>query len=186
MVTWQDKWKLVGGLVAAMWAVEAVNFFFGHALSRWGIEPRTLSGLVGIPLAPLLHTGPLHLLANTIPALVLGLLVAARGSGDFLRASLFITVVGGLGVWLIGSRAYHVGASGLVFGYFGYLVARGFVERSLSAILIAGATLFLYGGIVWGVLPLWRGVSWEGHLAGLLAGILAARAVRSDAEGEPA
>lgn len=178
MLGWQEKGRLVGGFVVLMWVIEGVNLFLGHALSRWGIEPRTLSGLIGIPLAPFLHVGPLHLLSNTIPMVVLGLLVAARGRDDFLNATVFIILIGGLGVWLLGTHAHHVGASGLVFGYFGYLVARGYIERSLTGILIAGITLFLYGGIVWGVLPLWRGVSWESHLFGLLAGVLAARAVK--------
>ena len=169
-----DDRKLVGSFVALLWVIEAVNFLLAHALCRFGVEPRTLSGLPGIVLAPLLHNGPLHLLANTIPLIVLGLLVTTRGKGFFLPVTILVALVSGLGVWIFGAPARHVGASGLVFGYFGYLVARAFVDRSLSTILIAAAVMFLYGGILWGVLPIWRGISWESHLFGLLAGVLAA------------
>jgi len=101
--------------------------------------------------------------------------VALRGRWLFISSSLLILVVGGLGVWVFGRAAFHIGASGLVFGYFGFLVAIGVYERSLSGLAIASLTLFYYGGLIFGVLPTNSFVSWEGHLFGLLAGILAAR-----------
>ena len=92
-----------------------------------------------------------------------------------MSVSIFVILCGGAALWLFGRVSYHVGASGLIFGYFGYLVARGWYERSTWAILAALLTLFLYGGLVWGVLPGRAFISWEGHLFGMLAGVLAAR-----------
>ena len=105
----------------------------------------------------------------------MGFLVALRGRGLFIYSSLLIVVVGGLGVWVFGRPAFHIGASGLVFGYFGFLVAIGIYERSFSGLAIASLTLFYYGSIIFGVLPTNSFVSWEGHLFGLFAGIIAAR-----------
>ena len=177
---------LVLAAVALLWAVEAANLLTGHHLNTWGILPRTVTGLRGIPLSPFIHGSLSHLLVNTAPFLVLGGLVALQGRRAILGVSLFVTVTGGAAVWLFGRSAYHIGVSGLIFGYFGYLVARGWYERSLSSILIALATLFFYGSLVWGVLPTTTYISWEGHLFGLLAGILAARIQGTRKRDEPA
>lgn len=163
------------GVVLVIWAIELVNMFMGHRLSRFGILPRTLYGLIGIPLSPFLHSGVWHTLLNTVPFIVLGGLIISRGIGVFLEVSLFIILAGGGCLWLFGRSSYHVGASGLIFGYFGFIVARGWFDRSLSSVLVAFVTLFLYGGILWGVLPIFPHVSWEGHLFGLLAGVFGAR-----------
>ena len=166
---------IVLGGVVLLWAVAFANLLTGHHLNTWGILPRTLSGLRGIPLSPFLHANLGHLLVNTVPFLVLGGLVALQGRRAFLSVSLIVILCGGIALWLFGRTAYHIGASGLIFGYFGYLVARAWYDRSLPSILIALATLFFYGGLIWGVLPTTTYISWEGHLFGLLAGILSAR-----------
>lgn len=160
--------------VALFWIVEIVNVFLGHQLCLWGIIPRTRHGLAGILFSPFLHAGFGHLISNTIPFLALGSLVVARGVGQFIAASVFIVAVGGLGVWIIGSPGLHVGASGLIFGYFGFLVALGWYEKSLRSLLVAVLVIVFYGGMIWGILPMYRGVSWEAHFCGLIAGILAA------------
>ena len=168
------------GFLTVIWAVEILNGFMGHRLNEWGILPRATQGLIGIPLSPILHGSFNHVLSNTIPFLVLGGLVGLRGSQALMGVSLFIIVVGGVAVWLLGRSAIHVGASGLVFGYFGYLVASGWYDRRPSTILAAVAVIFLYGGLLFGVLPTRGFVSWEGHLFGLLAGVLAARLMRRE------
>lgn len=174
-------------LVAVMWAVELVNLFMEHRLNEYGIVPRTILGLRGIPASPFLHGGLGHLLSNTGPLLVLGGLVAARGQANFVGVTAFIIFVGGLALWTVGrpwpwddlQNLVHVGASGLVFGYFGYLVARGWYERSFLAILVSVAVILVFGtGILFGVLPTAPYISWEGHLCGLVAGVLMARLTR--------
>jgi membrane associated rhomboid family serine protease len=130
---------------------------------------------VGIPLSPFLHGSFAHLMLNTVPLVTLGSFVAFYGTRVFLAVSLWIMFLSGAALWLFGRSAYHVGASSVLFGYFGYLVARGWYERSITALLVAFLTLVLYGSIVWGALPTRSYISWEGHLFGLLAGVLMAR-----------
>ena len=166
---------LILGAVCLIWAVEAVNVLSGRQLTSLGILPRHLSGLIGIPLSPFVHGSASHAMVNTLPFLVLGGLVALRGIKAFASVSFFVILCGGAALWLFGRASYHIGASGLIFGYFGYLVARGWYERSTIAILTALLTLFFYGGLVWGVLPSRSFISWEGHLFGMLSGVLAAR-----------
>ncbi|NNF16468.1 MAG: rhomboid family intramembrane serine protease, partial [Gammaproteobacteria bacterium] len=105
----------------------------------------------------------------------LGGLVSLQGNRTFVRVTLVIAFVGGLATWLLAQYAIHIGASGLVFGYFGYLLARGLLEKTLTSLLITFGVIILYGSLLWGVLPGQHGISWEGHLFGFFAGILAAR-----------
>lgn len=166
-------------LVAIMWLVEMGNLLTQGALGAFGIRPRTIEGLWGILFAPFLHANLAHLIANTVPFLVLGWLVALRGPRDFFFVTGWLMVLGGGAVWLLGRPfSVHIGASGLIFGYLGFLLARGFFERSLPAMLLSLVALFLYGGAIWGVLPSGGRVSWESHLFGFLAGLAAARLLR--------
>jgi membrane associated rhomboid family serine protease len=163
--------------LAILWVLELLDVsVLGRSLDRFGIRPRTIDGLWGILFAPFLHGGLPHLMANTIPLIFLGWLVMLRGLGQFFAVSALVMLVGGLGVWLFGQPgSIHIGASGLIFGYLGYLLLRGYFERSFTAILIAVVVGLLYGGALWGVLPSRPGISWEGHLFGFLGGALAAR-----------
>ncbi len=163
------------GFVVLIWVVEFINFSTGHRLSDWGILPRTLKGLKGIPLSPFLHASLLHTIMNTVPLAVLGGFVILQGRQIFFEISIIIILVSGTALWLFGRSSYHVGASGLIFGYFGYLVLRAWYDRSLKSFIIAFVTVSLYGGIIWGLLPTFSRISWEGHFFGLLAGFLAAR-----------
>jgi membrane associated rhomboid family serine protease len=182
---WQQI-PLLLGCVALLWGIECMNALLNHRLNRWGILPRTLTGLVGIPLSPFLHGSFAHLILNTVPLVTLGSFVAFYGTRIFLTVSLWIILLSGAALWLFGRSAYHVGASSVLFGYFGYLVARGWYERSVTALLVALLTLGLYGGIVWGVLPTRSYMSWEGHLFGLLAGIFVARLTTPQRRDAPA
>ncbi|MGI9335118.1 MAG: rhomboid family intramembrane serine protease [Gammaproteobacteria bacterium] len=163
--------KAVLGLVAAIWAVSLVNLVLGGPLDGLGIRPRSISGAFGIVLAPFLHGSMQHLLYNTMPMLVLGGLLCLRGAQRFWATTALVVVAGGTGVWLLGRGASHIGASGLVFGYFGYLLAVGWWERKPLPVVIAVVTAVLYSGLIFGVLPLRSSVSWESHLFGLLAGV---------------
>lgn len=178
---------IVGGLLAVMWAVELIDWLGGRwlELDQFGIRPRA-GWLPGIAISPFLHADWAHLVANSLPFLLFGLLVIGRGVKRFWIVSSGIVVLGGLGVWLIGgSDTVHVGASGLIFGYFGYLLTIGAVERSLVAVGRSVIVAGLYGSILWGVLPNRPGVSWEGHLCGLLAGVSMAAPLRRRAGGSP-
>lgn len=170
---------VLANFIVLLWAVEGVNLLFGHALNQWGILPRTPQGLVGIPLHPLLHGSITHLAFNTGPLLALGILVQFEAPRRYIQVTGFIVLFGGLGLWLVGRPAYHVGASGLIFGYFGYLVTRGVTGRRFRSLAISLIVVFAYGGMIWGVMPTVARVSWEGHLCGLSAGVAAARMRRS-------
>ncbi len=159
-------------LIAVIWIVEVVNLFLGHRLASWGILPRSLTGLIGIPLAPMLHNGFWHAVSNTVPLLILGALTRARGKRIFWETTVNVTLLSGALVWLFAREAYHVGASGLVFGYFGVILARAYIERSITAIAIAIVTVMAYGGLIFGILPLRSYVSFESHLFGLIAGFV--------------
>ena len=163
-------------LLGVMWAEEIADRLLGGRLDALGIVPRTELGLRGLLFAPFLHVSFAHLLANSVPFAVLGFLVALRSLLRFAFVTLSVMLLGGLGVWLFApALTVHLGASILVFGYLGYLLARGYFERSAGAILLALGVLLLYGTALWGVLPLTPGVSWQAHLFGFLAGVLSAR-----------
>jgi membrane associated rhomboid family serine protease len=166
--------------VALAWVMELGDALVpGRWLDSHGIQPRDVDGLSGILFAPVLHGGFAHLIANTVPFLTLGFLVMLRGLGTFVGVSLLVMVMGGLAVWLFAPiNTIHIGASGLIFGYIGYLIARGYFERSFGAIAVAIAVAVLYGGALWGVLPGQPGVSWQGHLFGFLAGVATAGLLR--------
>ncbi len=168
---------VLGGWTAIAWALEAVDqFVVARSLDVYGIHPRDLQGLWGILCAPLLHGGFGHLAANTVPFLVLGWFVLAGRKGDFFLVNVIVIVIGGVGVWIVApTDSVHIGASGLIFGYLGFLLSRGLFERSLGSILIAVVVGLLYGGLVFGVLPGEPGVSWQGHLFGFVGGAIAAK-----------
>jgi membrane associated rhomboid family serine protease len=163
-------------VLAVLWLVELLNrFVWSGQLGNYGIRPRTIEGLWRIPSAPFLHADFNHLLANSIPLLILGWMVVIRNKWHFPLVFVLAALISGLGIWLLaGANTIHIGASGVVFGFLGYLVARGYFERGFVSILFGIIALFLYGGILIGVLPGRPGVSWLGHLFGLAGGVLAA------------
>ncbi|MFT4632238.1 MAG: membrane associated rhomboid family serine protease [Candidatus Azotimanducaceae bacterium] len=172
---WMGGFRRIAWLLVLLWGFHGVNYYFGMTFNELGILPRQWHGLYGVALWPLLHGNVSHLLMNTLPLLVLGLLVALRGNHVFVRSSVIIILLGGVGVWVLGRPAYHIGASGLAFGYFGFLIAVGVYEGRISSLAIATLVIFWYGGMIFGVVPQNNFVSWEGHLFGMLAGIFAAR-----------
>ena len=178
-------------MLAVQWSSEVADVVLDHRLDAYGVRPHMLAGLRGIVFAPFLHSGFGHLIGNTVPFAVLGGLVAMGGLRQFLSVTLIVGLVSGLGMWVFGSsNEVHIGASGLVFGYLAYLLVRGFFARNIRHIMLGVVVAFLYGGLLWGVLPTGRGVSWEGHLFGVVGGVGAAWALlqvanaRSGAEPE--
>ena len=149
--------------------------FLDSTLQRQGIQPRTLSGIDGILWAPFLHGTFGHLISNTIPLIVVGGLVMMRGLRRWAAVSLVIMLVGGLAVWLFARTHVHIGVSILIFGDLGYLLVVGFLDNDLLWKAVGVGVFVFYGGaILAGILPMQRGISWEGHLFGLGAGVLAA------------
>lgn len=179
---WKPRLAALFGSLALVWAVSLYVLFVDPGLRfELAVLPRRTEGLLGVLTAPLVHGSFAHLAANTGPLLILGGMVAARGAAYYVTTTFAVAVLGGLGLWALGRNAAHVGASGLVFGYFGLLVARGYYERSPRSIAAAAVVVVVYGGMLAGVLPRGDHVSWEAHLFGLLAGGLCARAARGRA-----
>lgn len=163
------------GFVMIIWLVEIINIAVDHQLCDLGIFPRSKMGIVGIVLSPFLHYGLDHVVMNTLPFIILGGFVVLRNPKQFLKISIFIILVGGMGVWIFGRTAYHVGASGLIFGYFGFILSRSWYEHSFVSVIIAIIAILIYGGMLIGIVPIFSYVSWEAHLFGFIAGILIAR-----------
>lgn len=172
--------QLMLGWVALLWLIELVDYATGHALDAYGITPREADGLTGIPLAPFLHFGFDHVASNSVPLLVLGFVTALSGIRRFLAVCVAIVIADGLAVWLM-SPAHTVtaGASGLIFGLFGYLLIRGFVERSPLGVTVAVVIAAVWGTtFLAGALPTDSMVSWQAHLFGLVAGAAVALLAR--------
>lgn len=165
-------------LVGVMWLIRCIDVFLprGFSAAGHGIVPRTWDGLWSIPIAPLIHADWDHLIANTVPLIVLGALVLLRGLHEFIFVTLFTAIVAGFGTWLFGTgNAQHVGASGVIFGYFGYLVFRSAFDRKVSSALITLGVAIGYGtAMVFSLVPS-EEVSWSGHFFGFAGGFLAAR-----------
>ena len=162
------------GLLAVIWLVEAVQLVSGRWLNTlFGLIPRYAEGLDGIAFAPLLHGNPAHAAANSGPLLLLGTTIALTATRSVWAVNLVIVLAGGGLVWLFGQPAIHVGASGLVFGWAAFLIARGLKDRRPLPLLVAAGVGLVYGTLLWGVLPGQPGVSWESHLFGAIAGVLA-------------
>lgn len=184
-----STWKVAGvtivGFVAVLYVIEAYDYFFDNqALNQEGIRPWEADGLWGILWAPLLHGGWDHLYANTVPALVLGFLVGLTGLARFIGATAIIWVLGGLGTWIIGNwgapagvETNHIGASGLIMGWLTFLIVFGFFTRHAWQIVVGVVVFVVYGSVLLGVFPGTLGVSWQGHLCGAVAGVVAAYAL---------
>ncbi|MEC4893491.1 MAG: rhomboid family intramembrane serine protease [Oscillatoria sp. PMC 1051.18] len=166
---------ILSGTVAVFWITEIVDrFVLQGGLDRFGIIPRHAIGLRGILFAPFLHGDFAHLIANSLPFLVLGWFVMLQETSDFFVVTILSMLIGGLGVWLFGAPGFHIGASGVIFGYLGFLLFRGLFQRNIPSIFLSVVVGFLYGGLIWGVLPIQEGISWEGHLFGFFGGVVAA------------
>ena len=177
---------ILGGFVALFWGLELLDqTVFQGSLDRFGIVPHSIVGLRGILFAPFLHGGMGHLIANTVPFVILGWLVMVQETSDFWIVTALSALVGGLGVRLFASpQSLHVGSSILIFGYLGFLLLRGYFQRNSASIALALLVIFLYGGLVWGILPSHPGVSWQGHLFGFLGGVLAAKLIATEKKYE--
>jgi membrane associated rhomboid family serine protease len=182
-----EGFQLLLGIVALMWIVEIVNSIDSQKLDADGIRPRDVGHLWGILTAPFLHASFRHLISNTVPFLFLGLVIALRGAGRLALVTGIVIVIGGLGTWLIApAHSITVGASGVVFGYAAYLIARGVFDRSVTELLIGAVVAVLWGGALLVSLVPHPGVSWQGHLTGAIGGVVAAWLLAGRRERAPA
>lgn len=165
--------RLVFILAGIMIAAYILNIFTAGWANQHGIVPRTLSGFSGIPLSPFLHAGAWHLIGNLTGFVPLALLVCISGRGNFVKASLITIILGGLLVWALGRQGNHIGASGWVFGLWGFLIANAWFTRNIRSFALAAIVVVFYGGLLWGLIPK-AYVSFEGHIFGLFAGVVAA------------
>jgi len=176
----KEQTKILLTMFAAMWAVFIVSSATGGALLWLGVIPRTVLGLRGILFAPFLHGSLTHIVSNSIPFLLFGWLVILRDPRHFLPVTMISMIGSGAMAWLVGAPgSVHIGASGLIFGYLGFLMLAGWFARSFGSIALSVAVILLWGGMVVGVVPGTTGVSWQAHLGGLIAGIYAARSYRT-------
>lgn len=162
------------------WVALGVNTLVGGALNAYGVIPRSVDGLRGILIAPFLHGSVAHLSANSVSFLILGWLVMTSGQWTFARVTAVAALGSGLASWLFGAPgSVHIGASGVIFGYLGYLMLAGVFARKVVPVIVSVAVTGLWGAMVWGVLPGQMGVSWQGHLGGFIGGVIAARWVHA-------
>jgi membrane associated rhomboid family serine protease len=173
-VSVRSQVRIVAGLGLVLIVVDVLNALTGRALSQYGVVPRSAHALSGIMLAPVLHLDWQHLATNLGPLVIFSFLMLQHGLLRFVLVTvLCVTLSGGL-VWLFGRPAIHIGSSGLVYGYFGYLLLAGLLSRELVLALISLFVGAAYAGMVFGVLPGEPFVSWESHLFGFIAGLLCA------------
>ncbi len=168
---------LLAAIVGFMWLIEAINTIDSNRLDGDGIYARNVSRFWGILTSPFIHASFQHLLDNSAPFIFLGLIIAIRGAARLAIVTAFVIVVGGLGTWLISPSANHldtIGASGVVFGYATYLLTRGFFDRSVLELLIGAVVGVIWGAVLLASLVPHQGISWQAHLCGAIAGVIAA------------
>ncbi|MCS6991731.1 MAG: rhomboid family intramembrane serine protease [Chitinophagales bacterium] len=167
-----------------LWAVELLEWAVQGRWEQYGIMPREVRGLIGVLLAPFLHDNFSHLISNSIPLVLLGAALIYFYGDLAYRVVLITWVIDGLGVWLMGRPSYHIGASGLVYGMTSFVFFSGLLRKNRSLLSLSLAVVFVYGGLVWGMLPYLTHLSWEGHLMGFLCGIVLAVLFRNMGPGD--
>lgn len=177
LMHWLDQAKILGYLLLLAWIVSIVNLLIlGKSLNRFGVRPRDGVGLWGVLFAPFLHGSWGHLESNSIAFLTYGGLIILQNPQNFGAVTTTVALTSGLGTWLLGrDRTVHIGASGVTFGYLGFLMSLAFFDRNIPTVLLLVFTAFFHGKVLWGLLPIHQRISWEEHLFGFLGGIFAAR-----------
>jgi membrane associated rhomboid family serine protease len=170
----KSELPFMGYLLLVMWGVNIFNWLLGSPLNLLGIYPRSLFGLIGIIFAPMLHGNFNHLFFNSIPFFVLGMFILMLGKNLFIGVTLIIAVLQGSLVWLFGRKYLHIGASGVISGYFGFVLGLAYFNPTLISLVLAFVTLYYFGSIIFGIIPTSKLISWESHLAGLIAGVVVA------------
>lgn len=173
-IPFKQQLRIVVVFMAILAVIEIVNLLTFRSLVQFGISPRNISSLPLIFTAPFIHGGLWHFFSNIVPLGIFSFLLLQHGKTRFYIVTVTCILLTGISVWLFARSANHVGASGLVYSYFGFLLFAGIISREFKLVLISIAVGFVYGSMVFGVLPLNAYVSWESHLFGLLSGIACA------------
>jgi membrane associated rhomboid family serine protease len=158
--------------VGILWLVKSIELFFFKDFSIYGILPRTLHGLIGIVLGPLIHGNIAHLLSNSLPMLILGIIMFNFYRNIAFEVFFWVYLISGLCVWIVGEEAYHIGSSGLIYGFASFIFFSGLFRREFRALVLAILVALVYGSIIWGIFPGQIGISWQAHLYGAMAGLL--------------
>ena len=173
--SWSGALIVMCGFTAVFWIVNIVNAANDYSLNRFGLRPRQVSGLWGVLTQPFLHADYSHLLSNTAPLLLVGWVLLLSGLRNWLIVTATVIVVGGFATWVVAPSGLIVGASGLVFGWLGYLIARAYFARTFKGIMVAVVVLFFFGTLLGKLLPSFdTATSWQSHLCGFLTGIAVA------------
>jgi len=167
----QQQLPLMINIMLALWGFNILNWVIGSPFNQLGILPRTMQGLLGIFFAPILHANFNHLFFNSFPLFALALFILSQGLVLFLWVTTLIVLLSGTAVWLIGRWGNHIGASSLIAGYFGYLLASAYHNPTIISLFLGGVSIYYFGGIFFSLFPTEEKVSWEGHLTGFLAGL---------------
>jgi membrane associated rhomboid family serine protease len=170
----QSNLPFLGKMLLLLWGLLLLNAMLGYRLNVFGIYPRHPAGLIGIAASPFLHGSTQHLFFNSIPLFVLAALILVKGQYYFFQVTIMITLLSGSLTWLLGRRAFHIGASGVIMGYWGFLLFEAFITRSVLAIVLAVLCLYYFAGLFTSIFPQEERTSWEGHLFGLVSGIAVA------------
>jgi membrane associated rhomboid family serine protease len=167
--TMTNSIKIIIGFITVIWCIHLISWLI--PLQQFGLIPRTIQGLFGIISSPFLHGSFKHLVGNTISLFVLAMILSLLEGDKMITKLVSMILIGGCLTWLFARSANHIGASGLIFSIWGYILLSAWFSRKAKYIWLSIIVVFLYGGMIFGIFPLRSGVSWEGHLFGLIAGI---------------
>ncbi len=163
-----------------IWSVKIFEIVFDYDFTEYGVLPRKFNGLIGILFSPLIHSDVNHLLSNSLPVIILCLLIFNFYSQIAKRILIYLYFISGLWLWCIGRESFHIGASGLIYAMASFLFFSGILRKNSQLSAVAMLVIFIYGGLFWGLFPIHKNVSWEGHLTGFIAGILVSFIFRKD------
>lgn len=158
-------------LLLSIWIFNIINWALGSRFNILGMYPRSVHGLVGIICSPFLHANFNHLFFNSIPLFVLGMFILGMGQDVFIASSILIMLLSGISVWLVGRKYLHIGASGVISGYFGFVLCLAYLHPTIISLVLAVVAIYYFGSILAGILPTSERVSWESHFIGLLSGV---------------
>lgn len=163
-----------------IWSVKIFEIVFDYDFTEYGVLPRKFNGLIGILFSPLIHSDVNHLLSNSLPVIILCLLIFNFYNQIAKKIFIYLYFISGLWLWCIGRESFHIGASGLIYAMASFLFFSGILRKNSQLSAVALLVIFIYGGLFWGLFPIHKNVSWEGHLTGFIAGILVSFIFRKD------